>query len=368
MEQKKRYLTVIILVAAIWLILTIFCWIKPTQEESDSERRKLEQFPEFTIETLMSGKFTNNFEKYTLDQFPMRDSFRTLKSISSFYVFAQKDNNGIYISDGYASKLEYPLNENSIISAADKFNYLYKKYMKGKDMNIILSVVPDKGYFLAEENGYPSLDYEKLIKLIKENTGFAEYIDIIDTLELSDYYKTDTHWKQEGILDTAKRLAEALGIADRISENYEKKTADVPFYGVYYGQSALPLKSDSISYLTNDILDSCIVYNTENGNTSGIYDIDKLSGRDPYEMFLSGAVSVLNIENPNSENDKELIVFRDSFGSSLVPLLAEGYSRITLIDTRYITSDLVGEYVDFDDQDVMFLYSTLILNSSTILK
>lgn len=368
MEQKKKYLPIIILVAAVWIILSVFCWVKPAQEESDSERRKLKQFPKLTVETVISGKFASDFEKYTLDQFPMRDSFRTLKSISSFYVFAQKDNNGIYIADGYANKIEYPLNENSIISAADKFEYLYEKYMKNKNMNIILSVVPDKGYFLAEENGYPSLDYEKLIKIIKENTEFAEYVDIIDTLELSDYYKTDTHWKQECILDTAKRLAEALGIADDISGNYEEKTADVPFYGVYYGQSALPLKSDSISYLTNDVLESCTTYNIETEKTTGVYDMEKLNSRDPYEMFLSGAVSVLYIENPNAKTDKELIAFRDSFGSSIIPLLAEGYSKITLIDTRYIASDLVGEYVEFEDQDVLFLYSTLILNSSAILK
>jgi hypothetical protein len=96
--------------------------------------------------------------------------------------------------------------------------------------------------------------------------------------------------------------------------------------------------------------------------------MEKLHSRDAYEMFLLGASPILYLDNPNATSDRELVVFRDSFGSSLVPLLAEGYAKITLVDTRYINSDYVGNYVAFDNQDVLFLYSTLILNNSSMLK
>ena len=36
-------------------------------------------------------------------------------------------------------------------------------------MNVYYSVVPDKNYFIAEKNGYPSMDYDKLLSLMKEN-------------------------------------------------------------------------------------------------------------------------------------------------------------------------------------------------------
>ena len=64
----------------------------------------------------------------------------------------------------------------------------------------------------------------------------------------------------------------------------------------------------------------------------------------------------------------ELIVFRDSFGSSLIPLLAEEYEKITLVDIRYISSSLLGEFISFDGQQVLFLYSSLLLNSSMGMK
>lgn len=85
--------------------------------------------------------------------------------------------------------------------------------------------------------------------------------------------------------------------------------------------------------------------------------MEKGAGNDPYELFLSGSISLLSIENPNAETDRELIVFRDSFGSSLAPLLAEGYAKITLADIRYLPSSQMGKLLDFTDADVLFLYS-----------
>ena len=96
--------------------------------------------------------------------------------------------------------------------------------------------------------------------------------------------------------------------------------------------------------------------------------MSKLTSRDLYDVFLSGAASLLTIENPKAATDRELIVFRDSFGSSLVPLLVHDYKTVTLVDIRYIGSAFVGDKVDFHGQDVLFLYSTLVLNSSNSLK
>ena len=62
------------------------------------------------------------------------------------------------------------------------------------------------------------------------------------------------------------------------------------------------------------------------------------------------------------------MIFRDSFGSSLAPLLVSGYRTVTLIDLRYIASSALDACITFDDQDVLFLYSTLILNSGAMLR
>ena len=57
-------------------------------------------------------------------------------------------------------------------------------------------------------------------------------------------------------------------------------------------------------------------------------------------------------------------MFRDSYASSLAPLLLSAYSKITMIDLRYITPDQIGQFVEYLDQDVLFIYSATLFNTS----
>lgn len=362
MNKNIKSIVSVAIIAVFFAALVISSWVIPAKQYSDSERRDLAQLPKLELKSLLDGTFMTDFEKYTQDQFPLREDFRTLKALTSYYIFRQLDNNDIYISDGYAAKIEYPLNEKSLEYAASRFEYVYKKYMEGKSSNVYLSIVPDKSYFLADKGGYLKLDYEKLVSVMKDNMSYAQYIDIMKTLDISDYYKTDTHWRQEKLTETANALAAGMGVT--LTGKYSEKVLDNPFYGVYYGQAALPMPAETIKYLTSGILDGCIVTNYETGKKTSVYDMDKAYGKDPYQMFLSGSVSLITIENPNAKTDKELIVFRDSFGSSITPLLAEGYKKITLIDIRYILPDYLDRYVEFEGKDVLFIYSTLVLNNS----
>ena len=104
------------------------------------------------------------------------------------------------------------------------------------------------------------------------------------------------------------------------------------------------------------------------GSVTNVYDEAKLGSRDLYDFFLSGSEPLLTIENSEADTEKELVLFRDSFGSSLAPLLLQGYRKITLVDTRYMDPKLLGDYVNFQNADVLFLYSTLVLNSSGALR
>ena len=353
-------------ILALWLGLAVFAWVRPSGDISQAERRKLQQFPTVSVKELLSGGWMEDFESYTLDQFPLRDTFRRVKALAHYNLLGQKDNNGIYMADGYAAKLEYPLNEKSLNNALEKFQKLYDKYLA--DSNVYFFVVPDKGYFLAEPNGYPAMDYGALMEALEAGLPWAEFVDLSGELALESYYKTDTHWRQERLLPAAQKLCEALG-ADAFDEaELTLEALERPFYGVYYGQAALPMEPEQMCVLHSEILQNCTVYNHENGKTTGLYDWEKMDSMDLYDVFLSGAAALLTIENPAGEPGKELIVFRDSFGSSLIPLLVKDYARVTVIDTRYIAADLLDRFVEFEGQDVLMLYSTLLLNSSYSLK
>ncbi len=341
--------------------------LMPDTEISYSERRTLSKAPSYSMEKLLKGKLFEDYEKYFLDQFVFRDRLRGLKAFARFNIFNQNDNNDIYIVDGSINKMEYPLNENAIINAAKKFNEVYNKYLQG--MEVSYAIIPDKNYFAAARNGYLSMDYDRLLKIMKENVNNMNYIDVFHSLDLEDYYKTDIHWSQDRIIDIAdKLLKEMRKDANATDVQYTEKSL-YPFYGSYYGQAALRLEPDTLVYLTNEMIENAIVFDHIDKTYSKVYMADKFGTIDSYDFFLSGAKSVLTVTNPVSTTDKELIIFRDSFGSSIAPLLLHGYSKITLIDLRYIGTDLLGDYIDFSkDQDVLFLYNTLILNNSYMLK
>ena len=366
MKAKTKNI-LMLAVAAAWLALAVWCWVKPAAARSAAERRKLQQMPEISASTLASGSFMTSFERYTQDQFPQRDSLRTVKAVFSLYGLQKLDNNGIYIADGSAAKIIYPMDEEQVTRAAEKLTALYERYFSGGSGRVIFAAVPDKGNYLAEKSGHLTLDFAQLQELVWQKTPWAGHVDLSGALDADSYYRTDTHWRQDRLLPAAALLADALGT--ELSDDWTPVTPDTPFYGVYYGQSALPLRPDTITYLTNDVLRGCTVFNYETNKETGVYDLEKLTGSDPYDVFLSGAAPLLRIENPAQENGRTLVIFRDSFGSSLAPLLVPGYETVIVADTRYLAPELIGQLVDIpQDADALFLYSTLLLNESGALR
>ena len=367
--MNKKIRTVgVAAVVAIWASLVAFSWFGPKQEMSESERRPLAQLPKISPEAILNGKFMGEFEDFTLDQFPLRDTFRQVKSLFHYNVLGQKDNNDIYIVDGFAVKQEYPYHPASADHALGRFDHLYNKYLKDSGGKIFMTIVPDKGYYLGEGSGHLTMDYEAMFAAFRAGMPWAEFVDITDTLDAQDYYRTDTHWRQENLLDTAARLCEALGVAVPKPEDYTPAALERPFYGVYYGQAALPMDPETMYLLESELLKDCTVKDWESGKYNAVYDLSKLESKDLYDVFLSGSRSLLTIENPNAATDKELIIFRDSFGSSIAPLLVQDYAKVTLVDIRYIQIDMLDRFLEFNGQDVLFLYSTLVLNNSSTIK
>ena len=367
MTKKIRAIGTAFLVVA-WVALTAFAWFAPAKAASEAERRPLAQFPEFSADALLSGKLVQDFEDYTLDQFPSRDGFRRLKSLVHYNLLGQKDNNGIYITDGYAAKLDYPVNTDALNHALDRLNYVYETYLAPNGSKVYAAVIPDKGYYLAEENGYPAMDYDALFDTVKTRLPFAQHIDLTGSLQAQDYYFTDTHWRQEQLLGAAEKLCQAMGVTAPREQDFSKTKVERPFYGVYYGQAALPMDAETMYLMESPLLAECRVYNYETGKYTAVYDMEKLESKDLYDVYLSGAQSLLRIENPGAKTERELLVFRDSFGSSMVPLLVQDYKTVTLVDIRYLDSRMLGKFLEFTGQDVLMLYSTTVLNAGTTLK
>lgn len=382
MNRFKAWLTCL-LAAGCTAALSAATWLGRSNEISIAERRKLAQLPKLSTEAILNGSFMDKFESYAQDQFVQRESFRQLKSLMTLDIFRQGDIHDIYIADGYAAEISYELDEASIKHAANRFKYVYEKYLKDKEMNIYSCIVPDKSHYLAQKKGYPEIDFNELSSLLESRMPYAELISIEDLLSNECYYRTDSHWRQDRLEPVAGRLVcrmlsgknglktEELDKTGIEKAEYEKRLVTDDFCGVYAGRAALALKTESMYYLTNRAIENASVASAESGRLSGVYDAEALNNKDAYDFFLSGAQAVLEIQNDRAENDQKLIVLRDSFASSLVPLLIPYYSKITVIDLRYAASTALSTVVDFTElegADVLFIHSEALINSSAAIK
>ena len=356
MNDKIKDIVVTIIFLFTIISLFLINVIKKDTDISIAERRKLATMPELTTKSLFDGTYFKKFDSYVTDQFVERDAFRKIKI--DIELSTKGEYNNLYLYDDYIIEEIFPLNSNSINNLTNMINYIKDTYLNDNN-NIYYTIIPDKNYFI--NNGNLKLNYNKLQDMMKNNLSNINYINIFDKLTLDNYYKTDTHWKQEDLFDVANTIANQMNFD--ITNNNVVNTVTT-FKGSYAGRLSVTKDIDTIKTISNPSTLNSSVYNYETKQYTNIYDYDKIKSLDKYDIYLSGASSIIDIVNPISNSNRELIVFRDSYGSSLVPLLIEGYKKITVVDIRYVSSRILNNYIKFKDQDVLFMYSILTINNS----
>ena len=367
MKDRIKDIIVITLLLIVIILGGFINVIAKDKNISISERRHLKQFPK--IEKFFDGGYSNEFEEYASDQFVIRDNARAIKEFFHFNIYFQNDNNGLFIKDNSIFKQIAPFNEKEVYKAVDKYKKVKEKYFNNFD-NVYFSIVPDKNYYL--EDNKLNIDYDKLEKIMVDNlNGEMKYIRIFDELNLDSYYRTDSHWKQEKLAGVTNKLLKALG--NNTNVIIEKSKLKGKFKGVFASQLVgNNIEDDEIRLVYNNAIENAVTYNYETNEYNKVYDENKWNkSSDKYEIYLSGATPIIEVKNGLNKSNKKLIVFRDSYASSLMPLLLEEYSEIILVDLRYINYNYVGNFVDFsnlENTDILFLNSTLILNEASILK
>lgn len=276
------------------------------------------------------------------------------------------DKNGLYKVDGHYFDVLSPLDEASVVKFADKIDYVQTNYL-ADNPNVFFAVVPDKGYFVRDV-GYPTLDYERLTEILQaEIPGSITTIPLFDTLQLADYYRTDTHWRQDKLNGVMQAFAGAMDFnwdstlyTPYIHEN---------FVGTLQKRTEKAMPPEELVYLRSEAIDAATVENYQKPNFTDVYDLQLLDTANPYDMYLSGVSPLITIYSPGAATDRELVIFRDSYTSSLAPLFLDTYRTVTLIDLRFMDSRTLTEYVTFSPkQDILFLYSTWIINNSAMLR
>ena len=371
MEKKKPTLRdvlsagVFIGVIGVIFVLNI---VLPAPTVLRAERRLPAKFPEITMESIATGQFMSGFEDYASDRFVFRDTFRGIHAFQVFDLYQQTDKSGLYRCPAVGvgefrrtDKTAFRQSSERIRRAAESFD--------GLDMNIYFSIVPDKSYFAGRY--LPGFDLSAAEAILLDVLGGYEYIRLMEHLGADSFYKTDLHWDQSRISRAASHILSSMGANPDLGD-YPVLSAG-EWRGLYAGRLALPIAPDAMSYV--DIPGLRVSYlndRTLEFDEGPVYDLSRIGGVDPYDVFLRGPQPLIIIEN-DAAPERELYLFRDSFGSSLAPLLTGAYSRITVIDLRYINLQLLHmpEIVGFEitpGSDVLFIFSSQIFNNPSVLQ
>ena len=376
--QNRRSIVssaVFILFLGFLFILNI---ITPAPAVLVAERRIPAKFPELTLKSLASGSFMSKFEDYAADTFVFRDAFRGFHSFMVFDVFMQRDMSGLYRSKDIGLGEFRRTDEAAFWLSAQKISQVAAR-LQDSGLNVYYSLIPDKSIFA--EFYLPGFDLELVEGILADVLNDYGYISVADMLTAEDYYKTDLHWDQTKITHIADYIAAAMDCEPLSAAYFERTAGD--FYGLYAGQIALPIDADTLTYVVgseslggggfsgHNLMDISASYLSEvtlEFEPGPIYDDERFLGIDPYDFFLRGPQPLIILEN-DSAPSRELYLFRDSFGSSLAPLLAASYSKIYVIDLRYINFMLLDMFIEFTPgSDALFIYGSQILGNPSILQ
>ena len=266
-------------------------------------------------------------------------------------------------AEGHWFKIPDDYSQESVDKFGKKLTKL-QQTMLTPDNKVYVAVIPDKTELAAGDG--PVLNSAPMLESIALHAPDARQIDLSGLLTLEDFYRTDGHWRQERTQPVLDALGAAMGFSVDLSTFTPNSRQG--FVGAYSAE--IPPQQhpqEEIVWLTSLATESASVVDYE-GKASAVYALDRLDSEIPYDVYLSGANPLLTITCPDAETDRELVIFRDSFGSSLAPLLCGQYRTITLVDLRYMASGMIPQYLEFTDQDVLFLYSAAVVNRSTLLR
>ncbi len=270
--------------------------------------------------------------------------------------------NGYMFIDGRYVEAEEPYNEKSAQRFAEKFNTLREKYFA--DNKVYYTTVPEKGYYLKDKTTH-FLNHDSVSAFLSEAFYDWTAIDVASTLTIDDYYTTDRHWKQENLFGVMAEFGEKMGFTVNEAAYTPVKVEN---YKGDYAKDIADIPAETLTYLVSDVINAATVEDFQNTKVKTVYNPEKLTSKIPYDVFLSGATPLTTITNPAATETRELVIFRDSFGSSIIPLFIEAYSKITVVDLRYMTSELLPQFVSFENAEVLVMVSDKIVNNSILLK
>ena len=361
----------------VWVVIVIINFIWPKQVFSEEENRMLATIPRFSFESFVNGDYLNGVNDYINDHFAFRNFYLKLNSWWEIDVMGKKENNGVYIGkDGYLfEKFEYNDNEKENANTNAEIISDFANKMKEQNVPTYFVLTPNSIYINNDKlpNNVEVPNQEEIIKQIYGETENTNNINVIESLKKENkdkqlYFKTDHHINSNGAYVIYREYCKAANIAIKEIDNFNRITVSNDFLGTF----------DSKAQLLNQQPDELFVYKNENNTnikeaiydkqtTNSIFNEEYLKGKDKYSYFLNGNNSRAIIKT-NVNNDKKLLVIKDSYAHIMSQFLCQDYSEVHFLDPRYTNFDYLEYAKENEITDVLFLYNVSTFVQDTNLK
>ena len=376
MQQHKRrrkggliHYPVLILFSVFFVGMFLLDCVTPDRTVSELENTTLTQRPKVTAQILSSAglnRFFDDYTQYTKDQIPGRDAWISLQSFVETALLQKTQSGGILLGDkgqmfdrtyGLVSSEERTLPRNiaAVASLAARCPGKVYVMVAPAASSIYPERVPAHAPLLQEES------YLGQIQAAVEQAG-GVYLPLEDALSAHKdeyiYYRTDHHWTTQGAYYAYSELCGALGLEpfDRAAHT----AVDVPdFYGTFYSRARTwNAQPDTLTYY--DLDNPLTIYTVTRpgmpteGQTTGLYDLDKLDVYDKYAAFLHGNNGLSRVEG---DGEGRILVIKDSYANSFVPFLTANYAQIDVVDLRNYNYGLDGLIAENGYDQILVLYS-----------
>lgn len=124
-----------------------------------------------------------------------------------------------------------------------------------------------------------------------------------------------------------------------------RTTLSDEFYGTIIAKVGLSDTRDTLEKFESKNQPAVsLTYNLGEKETETLYADEKLQTRDKYGYFLGGNDAIVDVTT-SVKNGKTLLLVKDSYSHCMLPLLANHYERIILLDLRSFNMG-VGTFVD----------------------
>lgn len=311
------------------------------------ENRSLQQLPSFSFSKLLNGSYTKGYESYLNDQFLQRDFWVSLKTASDRSLLHNFCINGVYLGSGGYLIDRYTRSDINPSQISENIKYL-NEFSEIYAADVIL--VPTASEILTNRLPVFSshLDQEELLTGITARKEIGQVLAAHRSEDI--YFKTDHHWSLYGAY-----CAYASLVSDPLP--YHAKSVSNSFYGSTYRKLNGKAEPDTLEQFQTDN-QFTVVYDTQEVHDS-LYEESHLATEDKYSYYLDGNHAVTQIMNQNNDQNRSVLVIKDSFANIFATLLCNHYKNTHLIDLRYYNGSIRSYIEEHEIDEVIFLYNNI---------